>query len=424
MKLTDLVAQISEIDAAARLSAGRTLQQILSLRNWLIGAHIIEFEQAGEDRAAYGQRLMSTLARALREAGCEGLSPSNLKNFRQVTLAYPELDAAGLGRRLAFPGLRSPHPPPADPSSPRHARRPDDPALGIRQTSGEFVAAPGTRQTSGGSTVPSFPSLARRAVDPQLPWRDADWLARLFTTLTFSHLLELSRIDDVPRRAFYELHCLKERWSIRELQRQRDSMLYERIGLSENRDAVLALAREGALDASPAAQLRDPYVFEFLGIERRAVTSESDLERALVDHLQDFLFEMGRDFCFVARQFRITAGNRHHYIDLLLFHRRLRCLVAIDLKLGAFEPEHAGQLRFYVNYLAEHVAYPEENPPVGILLCAERDAEVVRFATAGDGDLFVTRYQLALPSEEQLKRWLHEERARIEQVSDDTEAPR
>jgi predicted nuclease of restriction endonuclease-like (RecB) superfamily len=271
--------------------------------------------------------------------------------------------------------------------------------------------------------VPSFPSLARRAVDPQLPWRDADWLARLFTTLTFSHLLELSRIDDVPRRAFYELHCLKERWSIRELQRQPDSMLYERIGLSENRDAVVALAREGALDASPAAQLRDPYVFEFLGIERRAVTNESDLERALVDHLQDFLFEMGRDFCFVARQFRITAGNRHHYIDLLLFHRRLRCLVAIDLKLGAFEPEHAGQLRFYVNYLAEHVAYPEENPPVGILLCAERDAEVVRFATAGDGDLFVTR-QLALPSEEQLKRWLHEERARIEQVSDDTEAPR
>lgn len=226
----------------------------------------------------------------------------------------------------------------------------------------------------------------------------------------------------MTQRAFYELHCLKERWSVREMQRQRNSMLYERIGLSGNRDEVLALAREGTLAESPGAQLRDPYVFEFLGVERHPAMTESDLERALVDHLQQFLFELGRDFCFVARQFRITAANRHHYIDLLLFHRRLRCLVAIDLKLGAFEPEHAGQLRFYVNYLAEHVAYPEENPPVGILLCADRDAEVVRFATAGDGDLFVTRYQLQLPSEEQLKRWLHEERARIEQTVDETDS--
>ncbi len=240
-------------------------------------------------------------------------------------------------------------------------------------------------------------------------------MSRLFAALTFSHLLELSRIDDATRRAFYEVHCLKERWSVREFQRQCDSMLYERIGLSENRDAVLALARdEGIISDSPAGQLRDPYVFEFLGIERRVVTSESDLERALVDHLQHFLFELGRDFCFIARQYRITAGNRHYYIDLRLYHRRLRCLVAIDLKLGSFEPEHTGQLRFYVNYLAEHAAYSDENPPVGILLCAERNAEVVRFATAGDGDIFVSRYQFELPTEDQLKHWLRKERGRLD----------
>ena len=285
---------------------------------------------------------------------------------------------------------------------------------GIRQTSGEFAPDRENCETSADSVCSPFPSLARRAAEQDLPWRDAPWLVRLFTTLTFSHLLELSRIDDLTRRAFYELHCLKERWSVRELQRQRDSLLYERIGLSDKRDEVLKLAREGALAESPAAQLRDPYVFEFLGIERRGVMAESDLEGALVDHLQQFLFELGRDFCFVARQFRISSGNRHHYIDLLLFHRRLRCLVAIDLKMGAFQPEHAGQLRFYVNHLAEHVAYPEENSPVGILLCAERDAEVVRFATAGDGDVFVARYQLELPTEGQLKMWLHEERARLE----------
>ncbi|GEM_PF-1121184 len=292
MKFPDLVAQISEIDGVARLTAGRTLQQVLSLRNWLIGAHIVEFEQAGEDRAAYGQALMATLAEALREAGCQGLSVRNLKNFRQVSLGYPGLDALGLGHRLAFPAPR------------------------IRQTSAEsgphlklaagLAPAAGTPAAPVDVSVAPFPSLARRAAEQPLPWRDAAWLTRLFTTLTFSHLLELSRIDDVTRRAFYELHCLKERWSVRELQRQRDSMLYERIGLSENRDAVLALA------------------------------------------------------------------------------------------------------------------YPEENPPVGILLCAERDAEVVRFATADDGDLFVTRYQFELPTEEQLKRWLHEERARIEQAGSDS----
>lgn len=381
MKFTDLVTSISGVDGAARLSAGQTLQQMLSLRNWLIGAHIVEFEQIGEDRAAYGENLMERLAASLQASGCRGLSARNLKNFRQIALGYPGLDFAALVHRSGLSFLE------------------------IRQTSAESVPL-------------QFPALVRRAGALQLPWRDADWTAQLFTTMTFSHLLELSRIEDVTRRAFYELHCLKERWSVREFRRQRDSMLYERIGLSEDRDAVLALARAGSLPDSPAGQLRDPYVFEFLGVERHVVTSENDLERALVDHLQDFLFELGRDFCFIARQFRITAGDRHYYVDLLLFHRRLRCLVAVDLKMGAFEPEHTGQLRFYVNYLAEHVACPDENPPLGILLCAERNAEVVRFATAGNSDLFVSRYQLELPTEEQLEHWLHEERARLEEAKD------
>ena len=397
MKFLDLVAQISEVDGAARVAAGRSLQQILSLRNWVIGASIVEFEQAGEDRAGYGERLLPRLGDALADAGCQGLSARNLKNFRQVALAYPGLDAVGLGHRLAFL-----------------------PGAGFRQTSAESGGTAAIRQASAESPAVLFPSLVRRVRGHgDLPWRDAEWLARLFVELTFSHILEFSRIDDLPKRAFYELHCLKERWAVRELRRQRDSMLYERIGLSENRDEVLALAREGTLAESPAAQLKDPYVFEFLGIEPRAHMTESDLEQALIDNLQQFLLELGRDFCFVDRQFRITAGNRHHYLDLLFFHRRLRCLVAIDLKLGEFKPDHAGQLRFYVSYLAEQVAHEGENPPVGILLCAERDAEVVRFATAGDEDLFVTRYQLELPSEEQLRRWLHEERARIEQVQDE-----
>ncbi len=379
MNFSHLVERISAFDAAARLAAGRTLQQVLCLRNWLIGASLVEFEQAGEERATYGERLLQQLADSLAAAGGQGLSARNLRNFRQVALAYPRLDGASLALRLAFfPG-------------------------------------PGIRQTSAESPLPSFPSLvARFREQPGLAWRDEEWHARLFMSLTFSHLLELSRVDDVGCRAFYELHCVGERWSVRELQRQRDSMLYERAGLSENHDEVLALARRGTVAESPATLLRDPYVFEFLGVDRRAIVTEGRLEQALIDHLQQFLLELGRDFCFVDRQFRITVGNRHHFLDLLFFHRGLRCLVAVDLKLGEFRPEHAGQLRFYLNYLAECVARPDENPPVGILLCAERDAEIVRFATAGEEGLFVTRYQLELPSEEQFRHWLHEERARIE----------
>ena len=382
MKFPDLVTSISEIDDLARLSVGRWVQQALSLRNWIIGAGIVEFEQSGEDRAAYGDRLLVRLADALICSGCKGLSARNLKNFRQVTLAYAGLDGFGLGRKLGLLPV---------------TRRSE-----IRQTSAESAAL-------------LFPSLVQRAaVQTDLPWRDSAWLMRLFTELTFSHLLELSRIDEPSRRAFYELYCLKERWSVRDLQRQRDSQLFERIGLSEKRDEILEFARQGTLPNTPEAQLRDPYVFEFLGVEQRMTMTEGALEQALLDHLQHFMLELGREFCFMGRQFRITTGNRHYYLDLLFFHRRLRCLVAIDLKLGEFLPEHAGQLRFYVNYLAEHVAHPEENPPVGILLCAERDAEVVRFATAGADDVFVTRYQLELPTAQQLQSWLHEQRARME----------
>lgn len=222
------------------------------MRNWLIGAHIVEFEQVGEDRAAYGQVLIQTLAKSLTESGCRGLSWRNLYNFRELALAYPGLDPRELSKLLVLPL----------------------PAPKILQTSAKFrlLSSSASRQTAGDFTNSLFPSLARRASQQQFMWRDATWTVRLFTTLTFSHLLELARIDDEIRRAFYEIHCLKERWSVREFQRQKDSMLYERIGLSENRDAVLALAREeGVVSDSPAGQLRDPYVFEFLGIERRGL---------------------------------------------------------------------------------------------------------------------------------------------------------
>jgi len=236
-------------------------------------------------------------------------------------------------------------------------------------------------------------------------------MARLRSELSFSHLLELSRVGASLARSFYEVQTLAHRWSVRELKRQRDSMLFERVGLSRDRAAVIALADEGRLIHTPLATVRDPYVLEFLGLPERAVYTEADLEVALVDHLQQFLLELGGDFAFLGRQYRITVGGRHHFIDLLFFHRRLRCLVAIDLKIGSFGHEDAGQMNFYLSYLRENVSLDDENPPIGIVLCAAKNAEEVHYATGSlEQQVFVSRYLTRLPTEAQLRTWLAEER--------------
>ncbi|MFH1466212.1 MAG: PDDEXK nuclease domain-containing protein [Pseudomonadota bacterium] len=388
-----LVQGIADLDRRALLAAGRANHRILTLRNWLIGAWIVEYELRGEERAAYGERLFEQLAAALKQAGRRGLSTRNLHNCRRVTLAWPELDALSLARSV--------FPPPAL-STPLEAE-----SLAAAEAPLQIVQAP----AQSGEMV--FTALRQRET-ADLPWHDAPWLQRLFSELTFTHLVELARIDDPLERAFYELHCLKEGWGTRELIRQRNTMLYQRVGLSTHRDEVLVLARQGRLDERPEGLLRDPYVLEFLGLPEAPGLRESTLEQALIDHLQRFLLELGRDFCFVDRQFRITVGNRHHYLDLLFFHRRLRCLVAVDLKVGEFVPDHAGQMGFYLNYLRENVALPEEGPPIGLLLCTGKDEEVVHYATADDEALFVSRYKLALPTEAQLRQWLHEARSLTE----------
>lgn len=364
-----LVDGLARLQARAREAAARSVDEILTLRNWLIGAWIVAYEQEGADRARYGEELIDALAVAFKARGVGGLGRSNLKNYRQIALTWP--------------------------------------TLGIRQTlSGESGAPGEIWQTL---FAESLPALLTRG--EALPWQGDAWMLRLRRELSFSHLLELSRVSDPVARAFYEVQALAHRWSMRELKRQRDSMLFERVGLSRDREAVLALANEGRLLDTATANVRDPYVLEFLRLPERRAYSESDLEVALVDHLQEFLLELGGDFAFLGRQYRITVGGRHHYIDLLFFHRRLRCLVAIDLKIGAFGHEDAGQMNFYLNYLREKISLADENPPVGIVLCADKDAEEVYYATGNlDHQVFVSRYLTRLPTEEQLRAWLAEER--------------
>ncbi|RUS99178.1 hypothetical protein DSM106972_078800 [Dulcicalothrix desertica PCC 7102] len=395
MNYEELISDISNINNTSLATVARAVNKILTIRNWFIGAYIFEYEQNGVDRAAYGTQLLQRLANDLKRRKIEGLSERNLKNFRQFALAYPALAKnENISTFLPVLGISGN-------------------ALQIRQAvSAEFQNA----------DQDIFPALfARELQKPSFSWQDSNYYLRLFSTLSWSHLLELTRIDDKTKQAFYESECIKSNWTIREFKRQMDSMLYERVGLSKDKEAVLALKSEEQIIQSPETLLRDPYILEFLRLEERASYSESDLEKALISHLQDFMRELGRDFCFVDRQFRVTVGGEHYFLDLLFYHRSLQCLIAIDLKLGKFKHDYAGQMNFYLNYLKENVAYPHENPPVGILLCAEKDAEAVHYATAGlDNQLFVSRYMVALPSEEMLKQWLIDEQDRLKQKFDIT----
>lgn len=238
---------------------------------------------------------------------------------------------------------------------------------------------------------------------------------QLLLQFSWTKLQELIRIEDPWKRAFYENECLKAHWSVRQLQRQIESLLYERTGLSTNKKAVIERARRQEPQEKIEDLIRDPYVLEFTGLGERPKYSEEDLESVLLDHLQRFLLELGAGFCFEARQFRITTGNKHHRVDLVFYHRRLRCHVLIDLKIRAFQPADAGQMNFYVNWFKANMMAEGDNPPVGIILCSGRDHTDVEFATAGmDSKFFVSRYLVVLPSAEQLKALLETDRALIE----------
>lgn len=234
---------------------------------------------------------------------------------------------------------------------------------------------------------------------------------------SWTHLIELLRLDDPWKRAFYENECLLGAWSVRQLQRQIGSLLYERTGLSKNKRAVVARVRKQSAEAPATIEdlIRDPYVLEFAGLADRAAYSENDLESALLNHVQTFLLELGTGFCSEARQFRITVGNEHDRVDLVFYHRRLRCHVLLDLKIRAFSRADAGQMNFYLNYFKKNMMAEGDQPPVGTVLCSGKDVTKVEYATAGlSQKLFVSRYLVALPSAEKLSAFVAADHARLE----------
>jgi predicted nuclease of restriction endonuclease-like (RecB) superfamily len=239
-------------------------------------------------------------------------------------------------------------------------------------------------------------------------------------SLSWSHICELLLIKDSAARAFYEVEAIHNNWSVRELKRQINSMLFERLSLSKDKKKVIQLSQKGQVIEKPEDAIKDPYVLEFLGLPQKYYYTEKELEQKLIDHLQDFILELGKGFTFVGRQRRITIDNEHYYIDLVFYHRILRCLVLIDLKIGKLEHKDIGQMNFYLNYIKDNEMLKEENPPIGIILCTEagRSKVFVEYALGGlSNKLFVSRYKLYLPTKKELEEEIKKERKVLEMLT-------
>jgi predicted nuclease of restriction endonuclease-like (RecB) superfamily len=353
----NLVLSIRGIDQDLAAQAGRAVNLSLTLRNWLIGCYIAEYELRGADRAQYGEKLLANLSVRLTENGVSRAEERELRRYRQFYQTYPQI------REALTPELR------------KHLT---SPAIG-----------------------PSGP--IRESAPPESGLSGKE----LITRLSFSHFAELLAIEDMLKRSFYETECIRGNWGVRELKRQIASLYFERSGLSRDKVKLARLARASTELAEPRLMIRDPYIFEFLGLKPREVMSESHLEDQLLDKLQEFLLELGHGFCFEARQKRILIGDSYGFIDLVFYHRILKCHVLIELKLEAFSHQNIGQLNTYVSWYAKNVMADGDNPPIGILLCTLKDHALAEYALAGmDNQLFVSKYQLHLPEREQLQREL------------------
>ena len=344
---------VSKIIDAARESAVRSVNSAMAAAYWLIGRRIVESEQSGEDRAEYGAALIERLAEDLTVRFGRGFSLQNIYNMRLFYLSY-------------------------------------QPVRILQTPSGEFQTP--SAEVGFDDLLTAFP----------LPW---------------SAYVRLMSVRDERARVFYEAEALRGGWSVRQLDRQIASQFYERTALSKNRAAML-IEGQGRRPRPkdivlPQEQIKDPFVLEFLAL--RDEYSESDLEEALVRHLESFLMELGDDFCFMGRQRRLRIGNRWYRVDLLFYHRGLRCLVVIDLKIGAFTHADAGQMHLYLNYAREYWVREGENPPVGLILCSEKDEALARYALDGlSNSVLAAEYRITLPDESVLAAELDRTRQAME----------
>lgn len=367
----DLVGEIGTLLELARSTSARAVNAVMTATYWEVGRRIVEFEQGGQARAGYGKELLKRLSADLGARLGRGFSQDNLERCR---LFYSRFS----------PGLIS--------------------AMASRISGG--TAVEGTPHDISATVLRKL-GVTREPID-------LAEVARAFP-LPWSHYALLIRLRSQEAVSFYQAEALRGGWTVRQLKRQIDSQFYERTALSRNKAAMLrkgqAAKPEDAVTTDE--EVKDPLVLEFLGLKDEY--SESALEDALIRHLETFLLELGNDFAFVGRQRRLRIDDEWFRVDLLFFHRRLKCLLIIDLKLGKFTHADAGQMHLYLTYAKEHWTHADENPPVGIILCAGKGEALVRYATEGlPNKLMVREYLTALPDEKLLATEIDRTRAALE----------
>ncbi len=390
-----LINNVYKAHCLLKQNAQKTTNLNLTMRNWLIGYYIMEFEQNGEDRAQYGTRLLENMAKKMKSKKIKGLDARTLRNCRMLYISYPQI------RGSVTPELQNLNLP-AFNNSPKQIRQ----SVTAELQSSDFPTFNPTVQIRRSLTA----ELEEENISAQKSYEEHPISTEiLLSRLNFSHFVELLRVSEPLERLFYEVETIKNNWSVRELERAIDTALYVRTGLSQNKEAIIAKIKN-LKPMQPSEIIRDPYFLEFLGLEERPEYSETELEQAILNHLQKFLIELGTGFCFEARQKRITFDNTHYCIDLVFYHRILKSHILIDLKIGKFNHSDAGQMNVYLNYYKENEMLEDDNPPMGIILCGGKNETLAKYATAGmDNNLFVSKYLVNLPEKKLLEDFIRKE---------------
>ena len=374
MTIDQLSQQIVQVQDVMQAQASHAVNLSLTARNWLIGRYIVEYEQHGQDRAQYGDALLKTLAKRINR---RGLGERRLYEYRLLYTVYPQLNDEIAHYVLSLSDTQKLRSLTAISTSDEN----DDKKLRLATAISSPV------ESEKWKTVPS----------------------RLFKRLSATHLIYLSNIDNDLKRAFYEQEAIAGCWTVKELDRQVSSLYFERMGLSKDKLALRKYVETGADVLQPQHAIHDPVTLEFLGLQQQDIFTESKLENEILDHLQHFLLEMGKGFCFEARQRRILVDQDYFKADLIFYHRILKCHVIVDLKIDRFRHEYASQLNLYLNYYRHEVMQPDDNPPIGLLLCTDYGETTVKYATEGlSQNLFVSKYRLQLPSEDEIRNYLME----------------
>lgn len=358
MKFQQLIKAISLVHSSLQYNAVKAVNRHLTFRNWLIGYYIVEFEQNGEDRAAYGIKLRETIAEKIK---IKGLTAPELSRCRQFYQAYS-----------AIVGLMT--------------------------------------QELNNLIPKNILGLPTQESPNDITAEEQSHFKSVFSNISYTHFTELIKIEDTLKRRYYELLILKTQPSVHELKRQINSLSYERLGLSADKELAFKQLKQKIEPETTNDLIKSHYFFDFLNLSSNAMVSEAQLEQALLNNLQEFIIELGNGFCFEACQKKILIGDEYFFIDLVFYHRLLKCHVLIDLKVEEFSHANAGQLNTYLNYYKSEIMQKNDNPPVGILLVTNKNDALVQYATAGmDEKLFVKKYQLMLPDKEQLETFIKQE---------------